>query len=231
MANNAEKSGNVRLLRERRNSIYSSRFSDGALLSPQYCIVIIVDPLKTVISEFDLSFKRDLESKTSALVEAATSLNIPVIVSALGTGAKITDLIEGVSFESVGCQIMWRTSVSPWDGGDLLSLLDDSDNPVLIVYGVGQTPSVVSTVLGALQEGYDVHFLSDHGANGSPSIEAEISLLRLIQAGAVPTTLNQVLAEWAYSDPKSICRVVLADREQSPNPQKEFWRLLNDLNK
>lgn len=103
--------------------------------------MIIVAPLKAVASDFDWSFKKDSESKTSALVEAVTSLNIPVIVSALAAGTKINDLIEGVHFESVGCQIIWRKSVSPWDGGHLLSLLNDSDNLVLIVCGTGQTPS------------------------------------------------------------------------------------------
>lgn len=194
-------------------------------------MVIVVDPLKDLVSDLDALFTKDLEAKTTAFVRIATSFNIPIMVSALGTDDGTRGLIGGQNLESDGRQIIWRKTVNPWDEGKLLSQLERYGRPALVIAGAAGIPSVTLTVLGALEEGYDVHFLADFGASWSSSIEAEISLLRLVQAGAVPTTLNQVLAEWACGDSKSICRVALDDWDQRPNLQKEFWRLLDGLNK
>ena len=203
----------------------------GLLLSPANSVVIVVDPLKDLVSDLDALFTKDLEAKTTAFVEIATSFNIPIIVSALGADGDADGLIAGQSLESDGHQIIWRKTINPWDEGKLLSQLECYGHPALVIAGAAEIPSVTLTVLGALEEGYDVHFLADFGASWSSSIEAEISLLRLVQAGAVPTTLNQVLAEWACGDPRSICRVALDDWDQRPNLQKEFWRRLDGLNK
>ena len=231
MANEEEANEKVRPLGGPRSVRKSACSSCSMFLSPQNSVLIVIDPLKSMASGFNPSIKKELEAKTIALVSAATSLNIAVIVSALGVNGDTAELIEGTRIESDGCQVIWRETISPWDGGKLLSQLECYNHPALVIAGVAETPSVALTILGALQEGYDVHFLKDCGANGSPSIETEISILRLVQAGAVPTTLNQVLAEWARDDPKSVCRAVLADNDQKPNLQIAFWRLLDGLNK
>ena len=231
MANEKEGNENVRPFGGPRSQRKSACSSSSMLLSPQNSVVIVVDPLKSIVSGFDPSISKELEAKTSALIETATSLNIAVIVSALGVDGDAAELIEGTSSENDGCQVMWRETVSPWDGSALLSQLECYSHPALVIAGVAGTPSVVLTILGALQEGYDVHFPTDICVDASRGIDAGTFLLRLAQAGAVPTTLNQVLAEWACDDPKSVCRAVLADSIQKPNLQTEFWHLLDGLNK
>ena len=231
MVNETDKNENICSLKGPQSSRNSLRFSGGALPSPQHSIVIIVDPLKALVSGFKSTLKENLEAKASALVKSATALDIPVIVSALGADGDAAELIEGTSFEGDCHQIIWRKTINPWDGGKLLSQLECYSHPALVLAGVAGTHSVAPTILGALQEGYDVHFLADYCVDPPWNIDAETALLRAVQAGAVPTTLNQVLAEWAHEDPKSICRIILAQLHRQPNHQKNFWRLLDGLNK
>ncbi len=231
MANEEEANEKVRPLGGPRSVRKSACSSCSMFLSPQNSVLIVIDPLKSIVSGFNPSIKKELGAKTTALLRAATNLNIAVIVSALGVDGDTAELIEGTRIESDGCQVIWRETVSPWDGGELLSQLECYSRPALVIAGVAGTPSIALTILGALQEGYDVHFPTDICVDASRSLDAEIFPLRLALAGAVPTTLNQVLAEWARDDPKSVCRAVLADSDQKPNLQIAFWRLLDGLNK
>lgn len=66
----------------------------------------------------------------------------------------------------------------------------------LLICGYWLDEAVTFTALNALGEGYDIYLLVD----ASPSLdmaERHTAILRLVQAGIVPTTTRQALREWA----------------------------------
>ena len=99
MVNEEEGNQKVRPLGGPRSIRKSACSSSSMLLSPRNSVVIVVDPLKSIASGFNPSIKKELEAKTTALVRAANTLNIAVIVSALGVDGDTAELIEGTRIE------------------------------------------------------------------------------------------------------------------------------------
>ena len=84
----------------------------------------------------------------------------------------------------------------PWAEAPLGLALAQASRTSLLICGYWLDECVTFTSLNALGEGYDVFLVTD----ASPSLdiaERHMAILRLVQAGIVPTTTRQALREWA----------------------------------
>ena len=85
---------------------------------------------------------------------------------------------------------------SPWAETPLGLALAKASRTSLIICGYWLDECITFTALNALGEGYDIFLLTD----ASPPLDAaerHMAILRLVQAGIVPTTTRQALREWA----------------------------------
>jgi hypothetical protein len=89
---------------------------------------------------------------------------------------------------------------------DLATLIDDlkscakiDDRRILLVSGAYLEDQVSVCVLEALVEGFDVHLLCDTITARDRSLKP-VLLLRLFQAGAVPSSLRQFLYMWQAAE-------------------------------
>jgi hypothetical protein len=80
----------------------------------------------------------------------------------------------------------------------------------LLIAGSHLESAITFATLEALFQGFDVYVLGDLISISNPTYE-RLSWDRLIQAGAVPTTLSQIIAEWTVSS---------CDSEQAQKLQK-----------
>ena len=100
--------------------------------------------------------------------------------------------------EMIGYMHELKRSRSPQNGGCLLLAGNHLEQQITVL------------ALEALAEGFDVHLLNDlisaHDKHRSATLQ-----LRLIQAGAVPTTLRQLLYLWRYSEADSDVIMMLQD--------------------
>ncbi len=79
---------------------------------------------------------------------------------------------------------------------DLLSLDSLANTTSVLVAGCYAETLITDVALTALQEGYDTFVIWDRvWAISEPGLEA--SKARLLQAGAVPTSVDQVLHRWS----------------------------------
>jgi hypothetical protein len=96
-----------------------------------------------------------------------------------------------------------RQLSSKWIGhAELTALMDDlercaksEDRRILLVSGAYLEDQVTVCVLEALAEGFDVHLLCDVITARDRRLKP-VLLLRLFQAGAVPSSLHQFLFMW-----------------------------------
>lgn len=85
---------------------------------------------------------------------------------------------------------------SLWAETPLGLALAETSRTSLLICGYWLEEGITFTALNALGEGYDIFLLTD----ASPPLEVgerHMAILRLVQAGIVPTTTRQALREWA----------------------------------
>jgi isochorismate hydrolase len=89
---------------------------------------------------------------------------------------------------------------NPWAETPLGLTLAKASRTSLLICGYWLDECITFTALDALGEGYDIYLVTD----ASPPLDVDhrhIAILRLVQAGVVPTTTRQVIREWAGQIP------------------------------
>jgi hypothetical protein len=118
---------------------------------------------------------------------------------------KIDDFLSSVATVT-NCPL--RRITSKWiDGAELRALMDklkrdvaDRQRNLLLVSGSHLEDQVTVCALEALVEGFSVHLLCDIIASREAKMKP-VLLLRLLQAGAVPSSLRQFLYMWLAAAP------------------------------
>lgn len=75
----------------------------------------------------------------------------------------------------------------------------------LLICGYWLDECITFTALNALGEGYDIYLVTD----ASPTLDVadrHTAIMRLVQAGVVPTTTRQAIREWAAEIPDAAQR-------------------------
>jgi hypothetical protein len=160
------------------------------MLHPSTSAVVMIDaPGSTQVVAPSLS-------ALSTLVEAAQLLNIPVIVAGYLTTAAPGVLALVRSTHNLGTLISFDPAAGPWPAAPIAQAIAATGRNQLIVSGFWLEEAVTMLVLKSLAVGLDAYVAIDAIAaiNSDHSLAAHA---RLTQAGAVPTTSDQIAREWA----------------------------------
>jgi hypothetical protein len=157
------------------------------LLKPIECTVLILDSAGEP-GELD----RDVTAGRRRILRAATLCGVPAFQAARERShARIDD--GPASHQPIYSPPM---PGSPWAETPLGLALAKTSRTSLLICGYWLDECITFTALNALGEGYDIFLLAD----ASPPLDAaerHMAILRLVQAGIVPTTSRQALREWA----------------------------------
>jgi Isochorismatase family len=156
------------------------------LLKPIECSVLILDSA-TEPSQLD----RNVTAGRKRILHAATLCGVPAFRA--GRDASHAPGDDGAPFQPIYSQPM---PGSPWAETPLGLALAKTSRTSLLICGYWLDECITFTALNALGEGYDIFLLTD----ASPPLDAgerHMAILRLVQAGIVPTTTRQALREWA----------------------------------
>ncbi|WP_248769705.1 isochorismatase family protein, partial [Pseudomonas sp. MWU12-2345] len=102
-----------------------------------------------------------------------------------------------------GAQPIERTSMNSWEDKKFVEAVKATGRKKLIMAALWTEVCLNFPALEALAEGFEVYIVTD--ASGGTTQEAhDMSVQRMIQAGAVPVTWQQVLLEfqrdWAHKE-------------------------------
>jgi len=92
--------------------------------------------------------------------------------------------------------LLERTSMNSWDDRKVRDALKKNGRNKVVVSGLWTEVCNCTFALSAMLEGqYEIYMVAD--ASGGTTIEAhEYAMQRMVQAGVVPMTWQQVLLEW-----------------------------------
>jgi len=162
------------------------------LLKPSECSVVIVERLS------DACVPDDNDSVAvggSRILEAAALCRLPALFAA-PNHSRPEQVATTAKPGPINVPIHDLLPTASWADSTLGLALAATNRSSVLICGYWLDEAVTFTSLHALGEGYDVYLLTD----ASPPLEADgrrAAILRLVQAGIVPTTTKQAIREWA----------------------------------
>jgi len=166
------------------------------VLTPQNSQLIFIDHQPQMAFGVQSIDRQVLKNNVVGLAKAARVFNIPTTLTTVEStsfsGHTYPELLDVFP----GQPILERTSMNSWDDQKVRDALAANGRKKVIVAGLWTEVCNTTFALCAMLEGdYEIYMVSD--ASGGTSKEAhDMAMLRMVQAGVVPVTWQQVLLEW-----------------------------------
>lgn len=166
------------------------------LLTPANCQVIFIDHQPQMAFGVQSIDRQALKNNAVALAKAAKAFGIPTTITTVESesfsGYTYPELLEVFP----DAPVLERTSMNSWDDRKVRDALAANRRTKVVVSGLWTEVCNNSFAFSAMLEGgYEIYMVAD--ASGGTSKDAhDYSMQRMIQAGVVPVTWQQVLLEW-----------------------------------
>ncbi|MGG7446970.1 hydrolase [Kosakonia oryzendophytica] len=166
------------------------------VLTPANCQLIFIDHQPQMAFGVQSIDRQVLKNNTVALAKAAKVFTIPTIITTVETesfsGNTYPELLDVFPEQD----ILERTSMNSWDDQKVRDALAANGKRKVVVSGLWTEVCNNTFSLCAMLEGdYEIYMVAD--ASGGTSKEAhDYAMQRMIQAGVIPVTWQQVMLEW-----------------------------------
>jgi nicotinamidase-related amidase len=166
------------------------------LLTPSNCQVIFIDQQPQMAFGVQSIDRQTLKNNVVGLAKAARIFSIPTIITTVETesfsGHTYPELLD-VFPEA---PILERTSMNSWDDQKVRDALKRNGRNKVVVSGLWTEVCNNTFALSAMHDaGYEIYMVAD-ASGGTSQAAHDYSMQRMIQAGVVPMTWQQVLLEW-----------------------------------
>ncbi|HCT1425356.1 TPA: hydrolase [Morganella morganii] len=165
------------------------------LLNPQNSAVIFIDHQPQMAFGVANIDRQQLKNNTVGLAKAAKIFNVPTIYTSVETesfSGYIWPELLAVHPESKSIE---RTSMNSWEDPKFVEAVKATGRKKLVMAALWTEVCLNFPTLMAIEAGYEVYIVTD--ASGGTSVDAhERSIDRMVQAGAIPVTWQQVLLEY-----------------------------------
>ena len=166
------------------------------VLTPANSQIIFIDQQPQMAFGVQSIDRQVLKNNVVGLAKAAKVFNIPTTITAVETesfsGFTYPELLDVFPNQP----ILERTSMNSWDDQKVRDALKKNGRNKVVVAGLWTEVCNTTFALCAMLEGgYEIYMVDD--ASGGTSKDAhDYAMQRMIQAGAVPVTWQQVMLEW-----------------------------------
>ncbi|MBN3819990.1 hydrolase [Paraburkholderia sp. Se-20369] len=166
------------------------------VLTPQNCQMIFIDQQPQMAFGVQSIDRQVLKNNVVGLAKAAKTFDIPTIITTVETesfsGYTYPELLDVFPDHP----LLERTSMNSWDDQKVRDALAKNGRKKVVVSGLWTEVCNNTFALCAMLEGgYEIYMVAD--ASGGTTKEAhDHAMQRMIQAGVVPVTWQQVMLEW-----------------------------------
>ena len=166
------------------------------VLTPANCQIIFIDHQPQMAFGVQSIDRQVLKNNTVALAKAAKVFNIPTIITTVETESFSGNTYPELLDVFPGQDSLERTSMNSGDDQKVRDALKGNGKKKVVVAGLWTEVCNNSFALCAMLEGdYEIYMVAD--ASGGTSKEAhDYAMQRMIQAGVIPVTWQQVMLEW-----------------------------------
>lgn len=166
------------------------------VLTPQNSQLIFIDQQPQMAFGVQSIDRQVLKNNVVALAKAAKVFNVPTTITTVETDGFSGNTYPELLAVYPEHKILERTSMNSWDDQNVRDSLAAAGRKKVIVSGLWtEVCNTTFALCAALEGGYEIYMVAD--ASGGTSVDAhKYAMDRMIQAGIVPVTWQQVLLEW-----------------------------------
>jgi len=166
------------------------------VLTPDNCQLIFIDHQPQMAFGVQSIDRQTLKNNVVGLAKAARVFGIPTTITTVETesfsGHTYPELLDVFP----DAPLLERTSMNSWDDQKVRDALANNGRKKIVVSGLWTEVCNCTFALSAMLDGdYEIYMVAD--ASGGTSLDAHnYAMDRMVQAGVVPMTWQQVLLEW-----------------------------------
>jgi nicotinamidase-related amidase len=166
------------------------------LLTPDNCQLIFIDQQPQMAFGVQSIDRQVLKNNVVALAKAAKVFGIPTTITTVETESFSGHTYPELLAVFPDHPLLERTSMNSWDDQKVRDALAKNGQKKIVVSGLWTEVCNNTFAFSAMSEGgYELYMVAD--ASGGTSKEAhDYSMQRMVQAGVVPVTWQQVMLEW-----------------------------------
>ena len=166
------------------------------LLTPQNSQLIFIDQQPQMAFGVQSIDRQTLKNNVVALAKAAKLFKVPTTITTVETESFSGHTYPELLAVFPEHKLLERTSMNSWDDQNVRDALAANGRKKVIVSGLWTEVCNLMFALEAIdQGGYEIYMVAD--ASAGTSLDAhKYAMDRMVQAGVVPVTWQQVLLEW-----------------------------------
>lgn len=165
------------------------------LLDPKNSTLIFIDHQPQMAFGVANIDRQQLKNNVVALAKAGSIFNVPTIFTSVESesfSGYIWPELLAVHPELTPIE---RTSMNSWEDTAFVKAVEATGRKKLVISALWTEVCLTFPALMALEAGYEVYVVTD--TSGGTSVDAhERAIDRMVQAGAIPVTWQQVLLEY-----------------------------------
>ncbi len=166
------------------------------LLTPQNSQLLFIDQQPQMAFGVQSIDRQVLKNNVVALAKSAKVFKVPTTITTVETDGFSGNTYPELLAVFPDNDILERTSMNSWDDQNVRDALAANGRKKVVVSGLWTEVCNLSFSLDAIREGnYEIYMVAD--ASGGTSVDAhKYAMDRMVQAGVIPVTWQQVLLEW-----------------------------------
>ncbi len=165
------------------------------LLTPDNSALLFIDHQPQMAFGVASIDRQTLKNNTVALAKAANVFDIPAVVTTVETesfsGFTYPELLDVLPEHD----LLERTSMNSWDDAKVRDAIAATGRKKVLLSGLWTEVCINMCAFSMMQDGYEIYVVED-ACGGTSEIAHRASMDRMMQAGVVPMTWQQVLLEW-----------------------------------
>lgn len=165
------------------------------LLTPQNSTLLIIDHQPQMAFGVVSIDRQTLKNNVVALLKSAKVFKVPTILTTVETesfsGYMWPEILEVFPDNDV----LERTSMNSWDDQKVRDAVAATGRKKLILSGLWTEVCINMCAFSAMADDYELYVVED-ACGGTSEMAHRASMDRMIQAGVVPVSWQQVLLEW-----------------------------------
>jgi nicotinamidase-related amidase len=166
------------------------------LLTPENSQLLFIDQQPQMAFGVQSIDRQTLKNNVVALAKAAKVFNVPTTITTVETESFSGHTYPELLAVYPEHKILERTSMNSWDDQNVRDALAATGRKKIVVSGLWTEVCNLMFALSAMNDSdYEIYMVAD--ASGGTSVDAhKYAMDRMVQAGVVPVTWQQVLLEW-----------------------------------
>ncbi|MGY5749343.1 hydrolase [Vibrio antiquarius] len=174
-----------------------------SLLTPDNHTLLLIDHQPQMAFATRSHDVEDVRNNVTGLAKTAKAFNVPTILTTVAAKSFSGPIFPEVQAVFPDQKPIDRTTMNTWEDDRVVDKVKKFKKNKIVISALWTEVCGVMPVLSALEQGYEVYFVTD--ASGGISKEAhDMAVQRMVQAGAKPITWVQYMLElqrdWARSD-------------------------------